>query len=176
MNILIIIVTLITGFVLLFFILQSWVKKMMLGHKFTHTHEEHLSEMMAMMNDTVEQQVSLIELKIKELRSVIDLANRKISLLEKETAKMEQGKQTYNELAKKKPLISSVIDLKKEIAENKQANVSTDGKMPRPTRSQLTKQVVTLFQNGKSSTEIASILNIALAEVELMLSLGDLKI
>ena len=183
------------SFVSLYFLLVHAIDKRISTRKVIESTEEGLGEILVSMSETVEQNVALFEEKSKELRSMIDLADRKIRLLEKEQDKFERGKDTYQELVKRKPLINSVIDIKKEdpapAPMGSSVHARQDGlgqiktpvtqyndphTVPAPVaaaerRKEISSYVLQLFREGKSTQEIAGQMNIALAEAELIISM-----
>lgn len=182
-------------FVSLYFLLIQAIDKRISSRKVIESAEEGLAEVLVSMSETVEQNIALFEEKSKELRSMIDLADRKIKLLEKEQEKFERGKDTYQELVKRKPLVNSVIELKKEEAPPAPVGSSTHGRqgglgqiktppsqyngphpVPAPVaaaerRKEISGYVLQLFREGKTAQEIAGQMNIALAEAELIISM-----
>ncbi|NIZ46447.1 hypothetical protein PVA44_05905 [Entomospira nematocerorum] len=72
-----------------------------------------MAEFMAALEENVSGYVTLMERMQKDASSVLENVNRKLRLIEKENQKLEQSRQTYNDLVKKKPLVSSVIDIQK---------------------------------------------------------------
>ena len=183
------------SFVSLYFLLVHAIDKRISTRKVIESAEEGLAEILVSMSETVEQNIALFEEKSKELRAVIDLADRKIKLLEKEQEKFERGKDTYQELVKRKPLINSVIELKKEdpppsppgssahgrqggLGQIKTPATQYNGPHPVPApvaaaerRKEISSYVLQLFREGKTAQEIAGQMNIALAEAELIISM-----
>ncbi len=182
-------------FVSLYFLLIHAIDKRISTRKVIESAEEGLGEILVSMSETVEQNIALFEEKSKELRAMIDLADRKIKLLEKEQEKFERGKDTYQELVKRKPLINSVIELKKEEPASSPPGASVHGRqgglgqvktpatqhnnphpVPAPVaaaerRKEISSYVLQLFREGKTAQEIAGQMNIALAEAELIISM-----
>lgn len=185
----------IINFLALYFLLSYLVDKKISSKKVIEAQQETVENLLVVMGDVVDKNVSMADEKIKDLRSIIDLADRKIRLLEKEQVKFEQGKNTYQELVKRKPLINSVIGLKKDGSDpanqltnpdlhqternldgTRNRSVTQDAKLHLPTQpiekhKEVSNYVLQLFREGKSPQEIASQLNIALAEAELIISL-----
>ena len=179
------------SFVSLYFLLIHAIDKRISTRKVIESAEEGLTEILVSMSETVEQNIALFEEKSKELRAAIDLANRKIKLLEKEQEKFERGKDTYQELVKRKSLINSVIELKKENSPPAPLGSSAYGRQgglgqvktpatphndPNPVPAaekpkEISSYVLQLFREGKTVQEIAGEMNIALAEAELIISM-----
>ncbi|MGL4524316.1 MAG: hypothetical protein ACRCVN_02190 [Spirochaetia bacterium] len=166
------------------------INKRVSSQKFVQAQEDMVNQLLVIMSDTVDQHISLIEQKIKDLKSASEMATRKINLLEKERTKFEQGKQTYQELGKlRKPLVSSIIELKRDDKHEDENTAvdfgkSTEGLQPGiishentkidtsiDKRKEMTNYVLHLFKQGKSAQEIARQMNIALAEVDLIISM-----
>ncbi|NIZ41119.1 hypothetical protein PVA45_06350 [Entomospira entomophila] len=72
-----------------------------------------MAEFMAALEENVSGYVSLMERMQKDASNVLENVNRKLRLIEKENQKLEQSRQTYNDLVKKKPLVSSVVEIQK---------------------------------------------------------------
>lgn len=183
------------GFFILYFSLAHLIDKKISSKNVMDSLEEKIEGLLVFMNDAVDQNISIVDEKIKNLRSIIDLADRKIKVLEKEQVKFEQGKNTYQELVKRKPLINSVVDLKKEETHttpktegelftlsnlgSSKNTYQTDIKKNTTAapmsaidkRKEISSYVLQMFKEGKSPQEIAGQLNIALAEAELIISL-----
>lgn len=147
----------------LFFILSAKIKKGFSDDAAYRRNRERTDELLTVLNETVDSHITLIETKIKELKTAIDAANRKIALLERETDRFQQGKKTYSELAKKKPLVTSVVKISKE--EEAKAEAETKPK------ENPAFEVKALYREGKEPHEIAGHLNLSLSQVELILSM-----
>ncbi|WDI37785.1 hypothetical protein [Entomospira culicis] len=72
-----------------------------------------MQEFMAALEENVAGYVALMEKMRKDADNVMDSVNRKLRLLEKESQKLEQSRQTYNDLSRRKSLVTSVVDIQK---------------------------------------------------------------
>jgi DNA repair ATPase RecN len=158
---------------------------------------EEMAEFMGALEDNVGGYVALMEKMRQEADTVMESVNRKLRLLEKESQKFENSKQTYSELAKRKPLVTSVVEIQKssasrneyenfeEVRESlssskrlaeqlKESRVmmqeSTRASEPPRGKGNASK-VAMLWREGKDAKAIAEQLNLSLGEVELALEL-----
>ena len=81
---------------------------------YIHEIRSEMAEFMAALEENVAGYVALMEKMRQDADSVLESVNRKLRVVEKESQKLEQSRQTYNTLSKHKPLVASIVDIQKQ--------------------------------------------------------------
>ncbi|MCL2520556.1 MAG: hypothetical protein FWE37_06100 [Spirochaetaceae bacterium] len=162
--------------IIIYIILSNKIKKKLDNNSIFLEQQNKLDGLVNVLHETVDGQVTLIEAKIHELRKVIDLATRKISLLEKEAQNFERSREVYSELRKlARPAISAVVQV-----EDSNLVAEVPDKVNTPTKNNFNhseqendpeKEAIALYREGKDIGEIATILNMPLASVNLIINM-----
>jgi hypothetical protein len=178
--------------IFIYFILNAKIKKKLDNSSLFTEHQNRLNGLVHVLDETVDENITLIEAKILELKKAIDVANRKITLLEKEAQNYERSKQLYNDLGRssnKRPTINAVVNIEssteesgKIINENNIRHSAIRAQQSMQQSPSVTfkeeseqgnfeKEAVALYREGKEAKEIAALLGIPLATVNLVLTM-----
>ncbi len=116
---------------------------------------QDVDELVIEINQTTERNISLIEDRIKKINSLLSMADKRLTLLNRETGKRNVEIPRYNIISK-----AILPDIKQTRDDQKVSKKE---------------QVLELFRNGFSSGIIASKVGSSIGEVELIISLASGK-
>lgn len=137
---------LIAGFFVVYLILKSKLSKSVDPKAILESIRGEVDRIIVELNSTTDRNISLLEDKVQSLSSLLEKADRKISVLRREIEKHELSGKVYSELAEQRGQKMEEEDLQS--------------------------QVLRLNRQGISASVIAKRLGITLAEIELIISLG----
>jgi Mg2+ and Co2+ transporter CorA len=138
---------LIAGFFVVYLILKQKLSKTFDPQTVLESIREEVDRIIVELNSTTDRNITLLEDKVQSLTSLIEQADKKISILRREIEKHELAGKVYSELAEKRT------------KEPEEQDVHT--------------QAVQLHRQGISAPVIAKRLGITLAEIELIISLAN---
>lgn len=138
---------LIAGFFVVYLILKQKLSKSFDPQTVLESIREEVDRIIVELNSTTDRNITLLEDKVQSLTSLIEQADKKISILRREIEKHELAGKVYTELAEKR------------IKDPEEQDVHT--------------QAVQLHRQGISAPVIAKSLGITLAEIELIISLAN---
>lgn len=125
---------------------------------------EQFNQLIMELDQTTERNIQLIENKIEELKKISSGADREIKLLEKQKREYSQAMENYRELGRKE--WKTVEQAKEEpIVEIIQEPVEEAPK----------EKVNRLYKEGYSPDEIAKEVNLPKGEVELIITMGNMR-
>ncbi|MCL2805863.1 MAG: hypothetical protein FWD26_08000 [Treponema sp.] len=153
--------------------------------------EAEISRLIADLERITDRDAQLVEERIKQLRVIIEDADKRIAMYIKELERGRLGETLYTSLGRgiREALHTDTIEISSE-AENSKPLVYSDkvipanvpapasepaAQTPPPSRAQIRSHIDLLIEEGLSSQEIASRLNISIAEVNLALNLRRAK-
>lgn len=130
--------------------------------------QQEVDSILIELNATTERNVGLIEERIKKLGNLLDQADRKIGVFQREMDKQARSADVY----------SSVIKKRQEALESSANDTPESSKPPKEAPEsgrKLRDKVRALRDEGLSTSQIAARLGSTVGEVELILSLLDEK-
>ncbi|RKX87036.1 MAG: hypothetical protein DRP57_00040 [Spirochaetes bacterium] len=110
---------------------------------------DEVDRMLVELNQTTERNIALLENKLNYLNSVMEQADKKIKVLEREKEKQDLSRKIYSELNRNKRTVAEEKDYQEE--------------------------VINLFNSGVAENVIAKRLNLPIGEVQLIISLNSSK-
>ena len=143
-----IIATEILGFTVVFLVLKKKIEKISDSSFLTGKIREEVNQIIVELNQTADRNIALIEDRIQNIIDLLSKADKRISVLQRETEKHEVSKNMYQN-------VMEATKRKDEV--NRQ------------------QEVLRLFREGISSVTIANRTGIPIGEVELIISLGSRK-
>jgi len=138
---------LIAGFFVVYLILKQQLSKSFDPQTVLESIREEVDRIIVELNSTTDRNITLLEDKVRSLTSLIEQADKKISILRREIEKHELAGKVYSELAGKR--------------------------IQEPEEQDVHAQAVQLHRQGISVPVIAKRLGITLAEIELIISLAN---
>ncbi|MFP4362341.1 MAG: DUF6115 domain-containing protein [Spirochaetia bacterium] len=114
-----------------------------------------IQQLITEMNQTADMNIGLIEDRIQNLNALLEKADKRISILSKESEKQEFSAKVYSNILKK---------------QKKQEDVETK---PQEKAKSVPASVHQLYNQGFSPEVIAKKLKTTVGEVELIISLGE---
>ena len=141
----------VAGFCILYLLLRRRMERKLNPEDMIRRVKEELGSIMVELNRTTDQNVSLFEAKIRELRDLVEIAEKRIALLRREERKESASGDVYATLGRRRP------EVKREAEKNVQ------------------QEVIRLHREGFSSGVIAGHLGTTVGEVELIISVDKRK-
>jgi hypothetical protein len=138
---------LIAGYFVVYLILKSRLKILVDPKTVLDSIRDEVDRIIAELNSTTDRNITLLEDKVQALSALLEQADKKISILRREIEKHELSARVYSELAGRRA--------------------------QEPPEEDLHTRVVRLHRQGISTSAIARQLGIALAEIELIISLAN---
>jgi hypothetical protein len=111
------------------------------------------------LNQTTEQNIALIEERIDQLNEVVQKADQRITLLDRETERKQEGGELYTDIIKRS-------------AERRRRDTVVP---PEATAESTTDQILSLHRKGIAPNIIANRVGSTVGEIELIISLHDRK-
>lgn len=108
---------------------------------------DEVDRMLVELNQTADRNIALLESKLNDVHDVMEQADRKIKVLEREKEKQDLSRKIYSELNKNTKIAAEERDLQQE--------------------------VINMFQSGVAESIIAKRLNLPVGEVQLIISLNS---
>ena len=179
---------------IIFFYLKWYIKKRTSPSGLLDDYRTEIGRLIAEIDKATDRDSQLVEDRIKQLKSVIEETDKRISLYVKELEKSRSGEVLYTSLGKgiraalsteketeKKqavlspvypniPVYSSVVPPQQTV----KAAPSETAKKP-PSKKQIRSHIDILLNEGVPPEEIASKLEISVAEVNLAMNLRSVK-
>ena len=137
----------VAGYFIIYLILKAKLNKSVDPKAILESIREEGDRIIVELNSTTDRNISLLEDKVQSLSTLLEQADRKISVLRREIEKHELSGKIYSELAAKRESSMAEEDLQSK--------------------------VLRLHRQGISASVIAKRLGITLAEIELIISLGS---
>lgn len=123
--------------------------------------QDEVNQMIVDINGTTDRNIALIEERIERLQGLLAGADKRISVLKRESERGKVAEEVYTQLKPRGPL----------------AEAPVPPAAPKPTEPPAAKspreEVLELHSQGMDSKRIASKVNKTLGEVELIISLGE---
>jgi len=144
-----------------------------------------VGEMIQDLNRITDRNIALMETKVEELRMVLETAEKRIVLMQRQTHKEEEAGKLYGRLQKKENEYAQAAarfplremerhgqtrKSAKLLPEKTQAALQTDEK-----QAVTTEEILDLYRTGISAELISKRLNLPAGEVQLIISLRDHK-
>jgi hypothetical protein len=136
----------IVGYFVIYLILKSRLKALVDPKTVLDSIRDEVDRIIVELNSTTDRNITLLEDKVQTLSGLLEQADKKIGILRREIEKHEMSAKVYSELASKR--------------------------VPQPVEEDLHTRVLRLYGEGISASAIARQLGIALAEIELIISLA----
>jgi len=111
------------------------------------------------LNQTTEQNIALIEERIDQLNEAVQKADQRITLLDRETERKQEGGELYTDIIKRS-------------AERRRRDTVVP---PEATAESTTDQILSLHRKGIAPNIIANRVGSTVGEIELIISLHDRK-
>ncbi|MCA1753232.1 MAG: hypothetical protein LC641_00755 [Spirochaeta sp.] len=115
--------------------------------------------MLVELNQTTEQNIALIEERIDQLNEAVQKADQRITLLDRETERKQEGGELYTDIIKRS-------------AERRRRDTVVS---PEATAESTTEQILSLHRKGIAPNIIANRVGSTVGEIELIISLHDRK-
>jgi hypothetical protein len=122
------------------------------------------------LNSTTERNIALVEQRIKDLGKLIDQADRKVGVLQREMDKQARSADIYSNVVRKRQ-----DELRRAEAQQPEKAEVQKEENPRETRGNLREKVRVLRDQGYEASAIAAKLGSTVGEIELVLSLLEEK-
>ena len=139
----------IAGYFVIYLILKSRLNALVDPKTVLDSIRDEVDRIIVELNSTTDRNVTLLEDKVQTLSGLLEQADKKIGILRREIEKHEMSARVYSELAARR--------------------------VREPAEEDLHTRVLRLHGEGISASAIARQLGIALAEIELIISLAGKK-
>lgn len=149
-----------------FYFLNRKIDKRLETSALTQQIQKEVDEILIELNGTTERNIGLIEERIRSLGKLLDQADRKIQVLQREMDKQARSADVYSNVARKR----QQADARKAKEAAAAKDVSSDSANER-SGPKLRDKVRRLRDSGMGPQEIAAELGSTVGEVELILSL-----
>jgi hypothetical protein len=151
-----------------FLYLRNRIEKAFSSEEWISRIRDEIDELVLEMNQTAERNVALLEDRIKALDTLLDEADKRLLLMQKETDKSDLSRQLYTHLKK------NVVPPREELplSEGLQLSLADEEReLEKKEPLSLKDQVMSLYGQGFSSEIISNKLHSSIAEVDLIISL-----
>jgi len=162
-----------------FLYLKVRVDRVVSGEEWIHKIRDEIDQLVLEMNQTAERNVALLENRIKALQALLTEADKKITVLQKESEKSDMSRQVYTHLKKqsvtvppvhhKEPAGKPDLPLFDQI-ETPPSPPKEHNAEPAKNRS-LKDRVMELYSQGFSSEIISQKLGASISEIDLIINL-----
>jgi hypothetical protein len=151
-----------------FLYLRNKIEKAVSSEEWISRIRDEIDELVLEMNQTAERNVALLEDRIKALENLLEEADKKLILMQKETEKSDLSRQVYTHLKK------NAVAPKEEVPPSQGiqltlADEEREHEKEKPLS--LKEQVMSLYGQGFSADIISQKLKSSIAEVDLIISL-----
>ncbi|MBN1698320.1 MAG: hypothetical protein JW881_12470 [Spirochaetales bacterium] len=143
------------GFFIVYLFLKRTIKKLVNPQKLIDNIHSEVNKIMAELNNITERNITLIEQRVRELSALLEKADKKILMLQRESEKYSMSK-NYSDIIKK-------TQQQGEAQNRKESDVS------------IRERVLKLYYQGFSPALIAGRINLPVGEIELIISLEERK-
>ncbi len=131
-----------------------------------------VDELIVEFNQTTERNIALLEERIVRLNRIIETADRRITVLKRETESHDAGTRVYSDIVQQAALQRRKEH--KERSENGEVT-SADGQTETDSTEERRRQIIDLYEKGIASNIIAARVGTTVGEVELIVSLRKRK-
>ncbi len=153
-----------------FYFLKRKIDKAVSSEEWISRVRDEIDELVLEMNQTAERNVALLEDRIRTLESLLEEADRKLLLFQKEKEKSDLSMQVYSHLKK-----NTLLTPQEPVQEKSglQLTLEDEEKEHRKEEKSLSlkDRVMELYGQGFSSEIISQKLQASIAEVDLIISL-----
>ena len=167
---------------LMFFYFKWYIKRRISTSEILAERQKEVYRLIAEIDSITDRDAQLVEARIKTLRELLEDTDKRIAVYMRELDKSRTGEALYTSLGRgiraalNQPDISQVkIEPQPApVAKPVQPAESSQAKAPaarHETKKQIRAQIDMLIKEGLSASEIASRLNIGIAEVDLAMNL-----
>jgi hypothetical protein len=146
---------LVMGLVIIYFLLKRTIEKRVNPARLIDTIHTEVNKILVELNNITERNISLMEERVKELSALLEKADKKILLLQRESEKYSMSK-NYNDIIKKS---------QKQGKERRKSDEDMN----------IREKVMKLYHEGFSPAIIANQINLPVGEIELIISLEERK-
>lgn len=158
-----------------FIYLKLKVDKVISGEEWIRKIRDEIDELILEMNQTAERNVALLENRVKVLQGLLDEADRKLVIMQKETEKSDLSRQVYTHL-KKQSVVPKLSEgeppgLFDEIALEPVKNEDDRGSVEAGDSRSLKDKVMDLYEQGFGAELISQRLGASISEVDLIINL-----
>ena len=163
---------------IIFFYLKWYVKKRTSSIGLLDEYRIEVGKLIAEIDNATDRDSQLVEDRIKQLKIILEEADKRISVYVKELEKSKTGEALYTSLgrgiraalsAEQEPVLSSV---RSALAPSARIEVPRMEPVKKPpSKKQIRAHIDLLLNEGKTAEEIASELEISMAEVNLAMNL-----
>ena len=163
-------IVLLAGLVILaavvqYLVLRARITRLVLARDPAQEVRDELASIMVEINRTTEQNVAVVEDRIRQLTELIGVADRRIALLRRETERHEVSRQVYSNIVRRHP---QPAPEKGPAPAPPPADTAASAETDEP----LDRRVLQLSREGFSPATIAGRLGTTVGEVELIISLN----
>lgn len=174
---------------LLYIILAKKIDRARSGPEVLKQIRSEVNQMIVELNQTADRNIGLVEQRIQSLTDLLEQADRKIKILQREIDRYSRSVETYSSIKPRSvpPAAPSSADTNTPTRESMQSSSpglpsqrngnAVQSEAVEPAEKQKTKreQIVALYNQGISVDLIASRVNSTVAEVELIISIHEDK-
>jgi transposase len=182
----IILIVSIALYLVMFLYFKWYIKHRTSGAGLMPEYRDEINKLKADINAVTDRNLLLVEEKIKELKEILESTDKRISIYVKELEKSRKGEELYTNLGRgiraalktEAPALSTVMpNIAQQTPPAVQLPLETKPAEPqKPTSKRQIRAYIDLLANeGISPQEIASRLEISIAEVDLAMNLRDRK-
>ncbi|MDC7231948.1 MAG: hypothetical protein PQJ58_01855 [Spirochaetales bacterium] len=167
-----------------FIYLKLKVDKVVSGEEWIRKIRDEIDQLILEMNQTAERNVALLENRVKVLQGLLDEADKKLQILQKESEKSDLSRQVYSHLKKQtavpvysepeSPVNESVdeISLKSEDTSfSASADPASAARVAEDDNRPLKDRVMDLYEQGFAAEIISQRLGASISEVDLIINL-----
>jgi transposase len=177
-------------YLVMFLYFKWYIKHRTSGAGLMPEYRDEINRLKADINAVTDRNLLLVEEKIKELKEILESTDKRISVYVKELEKSRKGEELYTNLGRgiraalktEAPALSTVMPNVTAIQQTPPAVQQTlpletkPAEPQKPTSKRQIRAYIDLLANeGISPREIASRLEISIAEVDLAMNLRDRK-
>lgn len=162
-----------------FLYLKIRVDKVVSGEEWIRKIRDEIDQLVLEMNQTAERNVALLENRVKALQKLLDEADKKLIVMQKESEKTDLSRQVYTHL--KKQQIPPSVDKGGKSSDEENLTLFDDlspSGSSKPSvsvkkeESSLKDKVIDLYSQGFSSEIISQKLKASISEVDLIINLN----
>ncbi|MFN2311823.1 MAG: DUF6115 domain-containing protein [Spirochaetia bacterium] len=142
-----------------FLVLSSRLDRRVGSEQVIDEIRREVGSLLVELNQTTEQNIALIEERIDQLNEAVQKADQRITLLDRETERKQEGGELYTDIIKRS-------------AERRRRDTVVS---PEATAESTTEQILSLHRKGIAPNIIANRVGSTVGEIELIISLHDRK-
>lgn len=158
-----------------FIYLKIKVDKVVSGEEWIRKIRDEIDQLILEMNQTAERNVALLENRVKALQDLLDEADKKLVIMQKEAEKSDLSRQVYSHLKKQtvvprqtgkdEPGLFDEISLESPEPPQKEKAANSEDSRP------LKERVMDLYEQGFGAELISQRLGASISEVDLIINL-----